>query len=74
MQHKLVVVGHVKSQKSNMKLEEGVDYYIEKESGLMVLTSFYLKKRGFCCANRCTNCPYDPPQIQKGNSKLKEDS
>ncbi len=57
-----------------MKLEEGVDYYIDKESGLMVLTSFYLKKRGYCCANRCKHCPYNPAQIQKGNSKLMEDT
>lgn len=57
-----------------MKLEEGIDYYIDKESGLTVLTSFYLKKRGYCCANRCLNCPYIPPKIQKGNSKLKEDT
>jgi hypothetical protein len=57
-----------------MKLEEGVDYYIDEKSGLMVLTSFFLQKRGYCCKNFCKNCPYDPPHIIKGNSKLKEDT
>jgi hypothetical protein len=57
-----------------MKLEEGVDYYIEEKSGLMVLTSFFLQKRGYCCSNGCVNCPYDPPHTIKGNSKLKEDT
>jgi hypothetical protein len=38
------------------KLEEGVDYTIE--NGLLVFTSTYLKKRGFCCENGCRNCPY----------------
>jgi hypothetical protein len=57
-----------------MKLEEGVDYYIDEKSGLMVLTSFFLQKRGYCCSNGCANCPYDPPHTIKGNSKLKEDT
>ena len=53
---------------------EGVDYYIDEKSGLMVLTSLFLQKRGYCCSNQCSNCPYDPPHIIKGNSKLKEDT
>jgi len=57
-----------------MKLEEGVDYYIDEKSGLMVLTSLFLQKRGYCCSNKCSNCPYDPPHIIKGNSKIKEDT
>jgi hypothetical protein len=57
-----------------MKLEEGVDYYIDEKSGLMVLTSLFLQKREYCCSNKCSNCPYDPPHIIKGNSKIKEDT
>jgi len=53
---------------------EGVDYYIDEKSGLMVLTSLFLQKRGYCCKNFCKNCPYDPPHIIKGNSKIKEDT
>ena len=28
------------------------------ENGLYVATRDYLTRRGFCCANRCRNCPY----------------
>ena len=56
-----------------MKLIEGVDYYIDEESGLMVLTSLFLLKRGYCCGNGCSQCPYDPPHT-KGNIKPKEDT
>lgn len=28
------------------------------ESGLYVATRDYLIRRGFCCANKCRNCPY----------------
>ena len=37
-------------------LKEGDDYYIE--GGLMVFTSAYHVKRGFCCQNNCLHCPY----------------
>jgi Family of unknown function (DUF5522) len=57
-----------------MKLEEGIDYTIDEESGLMVLTSLFLLKRGYCCANGCSNCPYNPPHEIKGNTKVKEDT
>ena len=35
---------------------ENIDYYFE--NGLMVLTSAYLLKRGFCCKSGCRHCPY----------------
>jgi 23S rRNA (cytidine1920-2'-O)/16S rRNA (cytidine1409-2'-O)-methyltransferase len=35
---------------------EGEDYYFE--NGLMVLTSSFLLKRGYCCGSGCRNCPY----------------
>lgn len=38
------------------KLVENVDYYFE--NGLMVLTSYFLKRRGYCCENNCRHCPY----------------
>lgn len=38
------------------KLEEE-DFYFN-EDGLMVFTSTYLLKRGYCCKNKCRNCPY----------------
>jgi len=39
-----------------LRLKEGEDYYIER--GLMVFTSTYHLKRGFCCQNNCRHCPY----------------
>ncbi len=38
------------------KFVEGIDYYFE--DGLMVLTEYFLKKRGYCCGNDCRRCPY----------------
>lgn len=38
------------------ELEED-DYYFNEE-GLMVFTRKYLLKRGYCCKNKCKNCPY----------------
>lgn len=40
-----------------MDLIEGVDYLINSE-GNLVFTREYLLKRGYCCKNKCTNCPY----------------
>jgi iron complex transport system substrate-binding protein len=37
-------------------LNEGKDYLLE--SGAMVFTASYLKRRGYCCGNGCRNCPY----------------
>jgi hypothetical protein len=41
----------------NTPLIEGEDYYWE--NGLMVFTSAYLLKRGYCCDSGCRHCPYD---------------
>jgi hypothetical protein len=37
-------------------LVEGLDYYIE--DGRWVFTAYYLRRRGYCCGNRCRHCPY----------------
>jgi iron complex transport system substrate-binding protein len=37
-------------------LKEDRDYYFE--NGLMVFTSDYLARRGYCCDNKCRHCPY----------------
>ena len=55
------------------KLVEGLDYYIDEKSGLMVLTSLFLLNRGYCCGNLCSQCPYIPKGI-KGNTKTEEDT
>lgn len=36
---------------------EGIDYYIN-ENKLFVFTKWYHLRRGNCCKNNCTNCPY----------------
>ena len=41
---------------SEGRLVEGEDYSIE--DGLMVLSSSFLLKRGYCCGSGCRNCPY----------------
>lgn len=33
------------------------DFYIN-ENGYMVFTEAYHLKRGYCCKNGCTHCPY----------------
>jgi hypothetical protein len=42
--------------KEIVRLVEGEDYYMEK--GLMVFTSAYHLKRGYCCNSGCRHCPY----------------
>lgn len=37
-------------------LLEDIDFYYE--DGLMVFTAEYLRKRGYCCASGCRNCPW----------------
>jgi len=49
------------------KFIEGIDYYFE--NNLMILTSHFLLKRGFCCENRCRNCPYENESNQKNYNK-----
>ena len=37
---------------------EQKDFYIDPQTGYQVMTSYYLKKRGYCCQNTCRHCPY----------------
>lgn len=39
------------------KLIEDIDYTLNSK-GQMVLSSWFLMRRGNCCGNGCTNCPY----------------
>jgi hypothetical protein len=38
------------------QLTKGIDYYMD--NGLMVFTSAYHLKRGYCCGNNCKHCPW----------------
>lgn len=37
-------------------LVQDIDYYMN--DGLLVFTSWYHLKRGYCCRNGCRHCPY----------------
>ena len=43
--------------------ERGEKGYFDPESRLFVMTSVFLRERGFCCAHNCRHCPY-PPEAQ----------
>ncbi len=45
------------------KLVENIDFYIE--NGRYVFTAHYLKKRGYCCGNKCRHCPYGHENVPK---------
>ena len=50
----------------------GANYYIDQETGRVVLTSYFLKKRGMCCGSGCRHCPYDPKHTT-GSKELKKE-
>ena len=41
----------------NKKNIDSEDYYYNKE-GLIIFTEKYHLKRGYCCENKCKQCPY----------------
>lgn len=41
------------------------DGYMDPDSGLFVLTAFFLQKRGFCCGKGCRHCPYDTAEQKR---------
>jgi len=47
------------------------DYYIDEDSGLLVFTSQYHIKRGYCCGKKCRHCPY-LPRHRSGVEQLDE--
>ena len=38
------------------------DTYIDPSTKRTVLTSHFLKQRGFCCNGDCRHCPYPKPK------------
>ncbi len=45
-------------------LARGEDGYIDPDTGLFVMTSASLERRGKCCGSGCRHCPF-PPEKQK---------
>ncbi len=40
------------------------DFYIDPVTGYQVMTSYFLKNRGYCCKNNCRHCPYDVENVK----------
>ncbi len=40
-------------------LHAGEDYYIDPQTGLLVMSSQFLADRGPCCGNSCRHCPFE---------------
>jgi hypothetical protein len=51
-------------------LIENVHYHVD-ERGNIVFSSLFLLERGYCCGNKCRNCPYSKP-VKKGNTDIDE--
>ncbi|PKF50254.1 hypothetical protein AT251_12835 [Enterovibrio nigricans] len=51
---------------ANTPLIEGIDY--TQENGYMVLSAWYLLKRGKCCGNGCRHCPYGHASTNNANN------
>lgn len=56
----LQLTAHQKAQIAHLGIpnpaEQGKDYYMDR--GLLVMTKWYLLRRGSCCGNGCRHCPY----------------
>ena len=46
-------------------------YYIDPYSRVRVLTTYFLKKRKFCCKSECRHCPWEYRGVQGVLGKLK---
>lgn len=57
----------------NSKLQEGIDYYIDEQTGYFVFTALYLSQRGKCCGNGCKHCCFYPRHTKGSiNTKFKD--
>ena len=43
------------------------DFYIDPQTSYQVMTSYFLKNRGYCCNNNCRHCPYKDKTLKKGS-------
>lgn len=58
---------------NNNNLQEGVDFYWKESEGVKyrIFTEAYLLKRGYCCGNKCTHCPYNKKTKEDGRKQSK---
>lgn len=40
------------------------DYYIDADTGKIILTGEFLMKRGYCCNARCRHCSYKKAAVE----------
>ena len=53
---------------------EGLDRYVDPETGYRVFTALALQKRGDCCGCGCRHCPYGHAEVEEGRRReLKQD-
>jgi len=47
--------------------------YIDPQSGLLVFTAAFHRRRGYCCGNDCRHCPYsDEERLASGATRATE--
>ena len=61
------------SKETNDKREKKklLPSHFYEENGRIVFTEEYHILRGYCCANQCRHCPFEP-KAQKGNIYLRK--
>ncbi|MEI8000080.1 MAG: DUF5522 domain-containing protein [Actinomycetes bacterium] len=42
-------------------LDRGDEWYLDPDTGLLVLTELAHRRRGSCCSSGCRHCPYGEP-------------
>jgi Family of unknown function (DUF5522) len=50
--------------KHRRAVEAGEDFYVDPDTGYLVMTAAALETRGECCGSGCRHCPY-PPEEQR---------
>lgn len=46
-------------------VEAGEAFYVDPETGYLVLTEVALRDRGECCGSGCRHCPYSVEEQRK---------
>ena len=44
--------------------------YTDPNTGFLVLTAHYLRKRGHCCGAGCRHCPFSPEEQAKAGRPI----
>ncbi|MCB0335619.1 MAG: hypothetical protein KDD62_04915 [Bdellovibrionales bacterium] len=55
---KQIVITPEMQKRHDEATAQGKDYYKDPQSGYMVFTAEYHRRRGHCCKSGCRHCPY----------------